>query len=295
MCAAAFSSSSVVKNGRPAAPTREEPSTSASSPSRDGAAVAREVAGEELAVAVVVGLDAHEPAAPELARDALDHAARERQRARAAERPGGRRLVGAREDLFGGDVRRDAVAAHVVDAAAPARARRQRQAQVRAGRRQPQLAQVERRQPRGALGELLGVPPPAVGRVVGRRAGRSSGGRGRAPRPTASPGRARGRPARPRRASARRRRRSARRPCRPRGGRAAGPARSVTRRTARAGGTSASTCGSSLPAIQMMPAPSRTSSRMRASSQAGRQSSVSSGAPSARARVMRGSVSSTST
>ena len=51
-----------------------------------GAAVAREVAGEELAVAVVVGLDAHEAAAPELARDALDHAARDGQRARAAER-----------------------------------------------------------------------------------------------------------------------------------------------------------------------------------------------------------------
>ncbi len=186
------------------------------------AAVAREVAGEELAIALVVGLDAHQPPALELARDALDHAARERERPRAAELPGRRRLVGAREDLFGGDVRRDAVAAHVVDAAAPARAGRERQAQVGAGRGQADLAQVERGEPLGARGEVLGVPPPAVGRVVGAEpreaqqvvAERRDGGvalelgidlRG------------------PGRASARRRRRSARRRGRRRAGRAAGP------------------------------------------------------------------------
>ena len=52
MCAAAFSSSSVVKYGRPAAPTREPLSTSASSPSRPAPAVAREVGGQELAILV---------------------------------------------------------------------------------------------------------------------------------------------------------------------------------------------------------------------------------------------------
>ena len=51
-----------------------------------GAAIAREIGGEELAILVGRRLDAHEAAAPELAGDALDHAARERERPRAAER-----------------------------------------------------------------------------------------------------------------------------------------------------------------------------------------------------------------
>src|SRR5258708_4509521 len=71
------------------------------------------------------------------------------------------------ERFGGGVVGGDGGAGRGVAAAAPARAGGQRQPQVGAGRREPDLAQVERRQPRGALGELLGVPPPAVGRIVG--------------------------------------------------------------------------------------------------------------------------------
>ena len=187
-----------------------------------GPAVAREVGGEELAIVLGRGLDAHEPAAPELAGDSLDHAARERQRPRAAEDAAGRRRRRAREHLLGGDVRRDAMAAHVVDAAAPASCRRAvPDARSVPGAVQADLAQVERGQARGALGEALGVPPPAVRGIVRAEAGEAAGGRRRA-RPRRRRRRARDRPAPPRRASARRRRRSARRRGRRRGGRPAG-------------------------------------------------------------------------
>ena len=52
-------------------------------------------------------------------------------------------------------------------APAPARAFGQRQMEIRAGRAQPELAQVERGQPRRALGQRLGMTAPAVRRVVG--------------------------------------------------------------------------------------------------------------------------------
>ena len=88
----------------------------------------------------------------------------------------------AREHLLGRDVRRDALATHVVDPAAPARACGQREMEVGAGRRQPDLAQVERGQARGALGEALRMPPPAVRRIVVAEAGEAAGGRRRARR-----------------------------------------------------------------------------------------------------------------
>ena len=183
----------------------------------------------------------------------VDHAARD---ARAGACSGTARTSPrrrAREHLLGGDVRRDAVAAHVVDAAAPARARR---AAPAADRCRARVSRISRRS------SAVSRAARAARRSACRR--QPSGGSSapsRAKRSRSLPSvadrglgrRARGRPARPRRASARPRRRSARRPARRRGGRAAAPARSTTRRTARAGGTSASTCGSSLPAIQTMP------------------------------------------
>ena len=88
MCAAAFSSSSVLKYVRPLCPMRDVESTSATSPSRRPLPLGSlsMYAATKSRSFLVVGLEPDEPAVAELAAQAVDQPALERERERARER-----------------------------------------------------------------------------------------------------------------------------------------------------------------------------------------------------------------
>src|SRR5919106_2379286 len=135
-----------------------------------GARVGGEEGREQLAIGLVGGLEADEAPAAELAGDALDQAAAEGQRPRAAEGTRGGAGGRAREVLLGREVRRDEATVRVrLLAPEPAGVLGEQHVQVRSRPPQLQALQAQRGENLPAAGDRLDVRLPALrsGRVVG--------------------------------------------------------------------------------------------------------------------------------
>ena len=99
----AFSSKSVSKKVMPVWPTRDSPSTSATSPSRFAEVVELHLAADGVGAGRGLHLDALAALEPQL--EVADDRAAERERPGRADRPSGAPPVGAGEDLLGREVR----------------------------------------------------------------------------------------------------------------------------------------------------------------------------------------------
>ena len=186
----AFSSKSVFRKTRPERPTRESPSTSATSPEHAGVLVLAQLLTDQLGAGARVHLDC--AAALEADLEVTDDVARQRQRLRRADDALGAAAIRAREDLLGGHV--DDVPAAVdrlLERGAPGRAGDQPDGEI--GARAPEAEAVERalvqqarrarracrcacarpRRGRARRGASRRRPPPRAARRRARRRRRS--------------------------------------------------------------------------------------------------------------------------
>ena len=102
----AFSSKSVFRKTRPDRPTRESPSTSATSPSIEAPSSALDLLPDQLGAGARLHVD--DAAGLEAKLEVAHDGAGERERHRRADGPFGPAAVGAREDLLGRHVRDEA-------------------------------------------------------------------------------------------------------------------------------------------------------------------------------------------